>query len=155
MSSDNATRQQAEIAFNSVKENNPNLVVEALLGQITTSTEESFRSFSSILLRQVLRPLSASVNNLTPHSIITLKIALLASLQNEPRPYIKRQISLAVALLASKEHKEWPELFNFVFTAVAPNMDRSMQHVAFFLLGKLSEYADESLTSYGSHLLSW
>lgn len=117
LSKDNNVRQQAEAAFNNLKQTNSDGLIRGLLAILRDSQESHVRQQAAVAIRTVLRDFilhrSDSIwAQLTTETKQVLKTELLYSLEVEPTKAVRRSVCDTVADLAAELSAggEWEEL---------------------------------------------
>lgn len=117
LSQRNSVRQQAEAAFNNLKQSNPDGLIRALLAILREDPKSYVRQQAAVSVRTVLRDFILHRSDfvwtqLTAETKQILKSELLNSLEAEPIKSVWRSVCDTVADLAAELSVagEWPEL---------------------------------------------
>ena len=97
---DNNIRQQAEQAFNTLKQNNPVQLIASLTELILNCDQEQVRALSAVLLRRLFEVKSGVWEKLDAGSQAASKQSLLAAIQKEPKAHVRRKLAHTVSELA-------------------------------------------------------
>lgn len=153
LSQENNVRQQAEAAFNSFKQNNPNGLIHGLLSILCENPEIHVRQQAAVAIRTVLRDFilhrTDSVwTQLTAETKEVLKVELLKSLETEPAKTVRRSVCDTVSDLAAElaAAGEWPQL-NTKLMHLVENPKPACQAAGLKILGDLVPQLSELIRS--------
>ncbi|KAJ3584175.1 hypothetical protein NHX12_014671 [Muraenolepis orangiensis] len=133
MSPDNNTRKQSEETYDGIP--GPNKVTFLLQAVRDASATEEVKQMAAVLLRRLL---SSSFEEIYPGLTVDMQTAvkteLLASIQQEASPNIRKKVcdiaaELSRNLVGDDGNNQWPELLKFLFDSVS-SQDVSLRESA-------------------------
>jgi len=151
LGNDNAVRRQAEAAIAEMRKQ-PDNILTYLTQYMRNAQVAPVRSLSAVLLRKMSNTgfehgaSMTTIQSASPQVQAAIRSELLAAIENEPEPSIRRQCADTIAAVANcfLENNQWPELLPKTLEW-ARHANTQVRDIAMFILGRLAEFAPKAM----------